>query len=140
MSKLNCILLIDDDEATNHYHKIIIEDLGIIDHVHVCTDGRDALDYLTNQGDYIHNGAIYPCPELIFLDINMPGTNGFEFLEAYQNLPKEQKGDRVIIMLTTSLNAEDKARAASFSDVSEYRNKPLTAEYILEVAQKYFNN
>ena len=139
-SKLNCILLVDDDEATNEFHEFLLVELDIVKHIQQCIDGKDALNYLTNQGKYANKGNGYPCPELIFLDINMPGMNGFEFLEAYHNLPPDQKGNLIIIMLTTSLLEEDRKRAASYSEVTEFRNKPLTREYVLEVIEKYCNN
>lgn len=137
MSKIKSILLIDDDPGINDYHKIIINKTGITDHIHICTDGQDAMDYLTNQGEYIKYD-IYPSPELIFLDINMPGMNGFEFLEAYQNLNKSQKGNQVIIMLTTSLNEDDKTKALSYPSVSSFLNKPLSKKIINELVISYF--
>lgn len=138
MSKLNCILLVDDDEATNHYHKIIIKDLGITNHIQVCYDGGEALEYLTNSGEYESDSKTYPQPELIFLDINMPGLNGFDFLEEYKLLPPEQKGNRIIFMLTTSLNDDDRIRAEAYSDVAGFHNKPLEGDSVKEILKQYF--
>ncbi|MFD0992434.1 response regulator [Tenacibaculum geojense] len=137
MGKLNCILLVDDDRATNFFHKMVIEDLKVCNHVQICTDGRDALDYLTNQGDYSKNKN-YPKPELIFLDINMPGLNGFDFLEEYKDLPSDLKDSKIIIMLSTSLIEDDRLRAESYKEVSEFKNKPLTEKYITDIIIKYF--
>ncbi|WP_075342255.1 response regulator [Tenacibaculum agarivorans] len=138
MSKLNCILLIDDDAATNMYHKIVIDRSEIANHVQVCIDGQDALNYLTNKGEYVNNGVTYPRPVLIFLDINMPGMNGFEFLDAYQLLPEEQKGNLIIMMLTTSLNEEDKVKAKSYKEVSGFLNKPLSKDVLDGIIEQYF--
>jgi len=44
--KLDCILLIDDDEPTNYYNSLIIEETGYADHVHVVQSGKKALEYL----------------------------------------------------------------------------------------------
>ena len=50
--KLNCVLLIDDDEPTNYYNSLIIEETGCADHVQVVQSGQKALEYLTNSEHY----------------------------------------------------------------------------------------
>ncbi len=139
MKKLDCVLLIDDDEAGNMYNKFILEDTGIVKNIQITTNGKEALDYITNQGKYIENGTKYPKPDLILLDINMPVMDGFEFLEEYHNLPKEIKGEIIIVMLTTSLLPEDKEKATSYNEVSDFMNKPVTKEYISGIMSRYFS-
>jgi len=139
MPELNCVLLIDDDSATNTYHQIVMDRLGISNHIQICINGKDALNYLTNQGDYIDKTNL-PKPDLIFLDINMPGMNGFDFLDEYQSLPEEQKEEYVIIMLTTSLNEEDELKAKAYTTVSDFLNKPLRKDILGDIVQKYFTS
>jgi len=131
--KLNCILLIEDDEATNFIHKVIITKLDCTNHVEIAKNGLEAIDYLKTM-----KGGGYPKPELILLDINMPKMNGWEFLEEYQKLDIEQKGDIVIVMLTTSLNVDDAEKANSIKDVTGFRNKPMSIPLFTEILQKYF--
>lgn len=121
--KLNCMLLVDDDTITNTYNQIVINRLEVTHHIEIATDGKQALDYLTRQGSYANAEEEMPFPEIIFLDINMPGMNGFEFLEAIEklevpNIPK-------IVMLTTSFLDEDREKAESFDFVKGYLSKPL---------------
>ena len=87
MEKLNCVLLIDDDESTNFLHEIIINQSKITKQVIAHQSGSSALEYLQSK----MNGE-YPQPDLIFLDINMPGMNGWEFLEEYKKLEEAQQG------------------------------------------------
>lgn len=131
--KINCILLVDDDPDDNFLHKLIIEESGLCDCVCIAENGLQALELLKNT-----ESDCYLRPEVILLDINMPGMNGFEFLEEYEKLPPEQKARVVLMMLTTSLNPDDERRAREFGDVSGYRSKPLTRDMLDDVVKKYF--
>lgn len=133
--KLNSVLLIDDDESTNFLHEIIIKKSGITEQVIAKQSGKAALDYLQSK-----DNGLYPQPDLIFLDINMPGMNGWEFLEEYKKLDKEQQGKLVVVMLTTSLNPGDEERAQSMSEIDDFKNKPLSVEMLHDVMEKNFPN
>src|SRR5436190_13327624 len=127
--KLNCVLLIDDDFATNFINKTVINKAGVAEHIEIALNGKEALDYLTNQGKF-ESEEKYPKPELILLDINMPVMDGWEFIEAYQNLSAEQKGDIIIVMLTSSFNPDDRSKANQFTEISDFRNKILTMDVL----------
>lgn len=131
--KLNCILLIDDHEPTNFLHKMVIEEANCTKQVVAIENGQDALDYLSSK----QNGG-YPQPDLIFLDINMPGMDGWEFLEHYKHLCIAQKGQVVVVMLTTSLNPDDLERAKQIREITCFRNKLLTSEMLKEILDRYF--
>ncbi|WP_256012216.1 response regulator [Desertivirga xinjiangensis] len=134
---LNCILLIDDDLATNFLHRKVVQTTGIEVHVQTTTSGRDALDFLCELSAYQNTPEI-PRPGIIFLDINMPEMNGWEFLEEYDKLKDEQKAEIVVVMLTTSLNPDDEARAFSNKNITTFLNKPLKPEVLEELAEKFF--
>jgi len=133
--KLHSILLVEDDEATNYINQMIIRKLDCADHVHVSWNGADALDYLRHVSRQDTNRR----PELILLDLNMPGLNGWEFLEEYDKLKADEKGQVVVVMLTTSLNPEDKHRADSNPSIAGFRNKPLTPDAMQEILSQYFS-
>jgi CheY-like chemotaxis protein len=137
-NKINCILLIDDDEPTNFLSQMIIEEADCAGDIQIAFSGVQAIDYLTSQGTSVSGQTSYPRPDLIFLDINMPAMNGWEFLQKYSNLQKEHKGNIVIIMLTTSLNPDDRLRSKDFPDVSGFENKPLTREKLEALLKKHF--
>ncbi|NJB70036.1 CheY-like chemotaxis protein [Saonia flava] len=132
-SKLKSILLIDDDKATNFVHKIVIKKADCIENVVVAENGQEALEYL-----HTTQNVSPPEPNIIFLDINMPVMNGWEFLEEYEKLNTNEQGDIILIMLTTSLNPDDLKKANGFSSISGYRNKPLTVEMIDEICEEFF--
>ncbi len=133
-NKLNSILLIDDDEATNFIHQFVIQDHGFCNHIVTKLNGQEALDYLDTPNE---NGL--PNPDIIFVDINMPTLDGWGFLEKYETEFGRQPS-KIIVMLTTSLNKHDKERAESMNVISEFRNKPLSTEILDEIVEKYFTN
>ena len=137
-NKINCILLIDDDEPTNFLSQMIIEQADCAAEIQIAYSGGQAIDYLTSQGTSTSGQNTYPRPDLIFLDINMPAMNGWEFLQKYNSLEKEHKGNIVIIMLTTSLNPDDRLRSKDFPDVSGFENKPLTRVKLEALLKKHF--
>jgi CheY-like chemotaxis protein len=144
--QLNCILLIDDDEPTNFLNKMTLEQMGCTRHIRIAQSGQEALDYLisTNPGDDPCSATgrppdYHPRPDLIFLDINMPAMDGWEFLQRYKQLPSGQKADIVLIMLTTSLNPDDEMRTRKMPEIAGFENKPLKKEHVYALLEKYFH-
>ncbi len=131
--KLNCILLVEDDDTTNFYNQFLIENLDLAEHVAVTSNGQEALEYLKLAG----NGEA-TTPDLILLDINMPVMNGFEFIEEYENLPNDWKSKILVVMLTTSLHPNDVARAQEHPSIREYFFKPLLKDKLGALVEKYF--
>lgn len=132
--KLKCILLIDDDYATNYIHKRVINSAEITDNIVALESGYDALKYL-EETDFQE----FPRPEIIFLDINMPGMDGWEFLESYEQLVESQKSKIVLVMLTTSLNPDDKNKSEHIKSIDGFRNKPLTIEILQGIIDEHFS-
>ncbi|MFD1874154.1 response regulator [Hymenobacter bucti] len=131
--KLCCTLLVDDDETTNYLNRRLLEKLDVTEQVVVALNGEEALQVLRTQC----TEASRSCPALVFLDINMPQMNGFEFLSAYEQLPLPQRGAIVIVMLTTSLHPQDMERLQQFS-VAGFLSKPLNKDKVNDVLQAHF--
>src|SRR3954464_15966261 len=125
MQSVKRILLVDDDPITNMINtKIIIKSFNII--VSAFTNGREALD----QIDLSIKAFPEQVPNLIFLDINMPQMDGWEFLDEFQKLPRAFLETCSVIMLSSSLDREDIQRSKTYSAVREFVSKPLTADKV----------
>jgi CheY-like chemotaxis protein len=133
MEKLNCILLVDDDNDCNYLHKRVLKKTQCAERIEVVNDGEQALHFLKTA---VHGK--YPCPDLILLDINMPGMNGWEFLEEYEKLDSEVRAKIVLVMLTSSVSPDDEARALKMNIIGGFRRKYLNEESILEIINAYF--
>jgi CheY-like chemotaxis protein len=131
--KLKKILLIDDDDATNYVNGKIIGIAGCTEEVVAIESAEAALVYLRTVGD---GGPVRP--DIIFLDINMPGMNGWEFLDEYDLLPEAQKGKVILVMLTTSVSPEDKRKAKEKGIINGFKTKPLTVDKVNDLIKEYF--
>jgi CheY-like chemotaxis protein len=123
MHTLKKILLVDDDKAVNFINRLVLQENDINCNIVEATDGQQALDHLEAHDE---------CPDVIFLDINMPGMDGFEFLSALKNRDKCCNHSN-IFMLTSSIREEDKARALSSGLVKGYFDKPLSNAHIKQI-------
>lgn len=126
---LGLVLLIDDDPHDNFFHARVIRKSGRFRDVLVREGAVEALEYLKSGGER---------PDLIFLDINMPGMNGWEFLEEYQGLDPSRRCKVIVVMLTTSEDPADIVKAKSFNLAPEFRTKPLTQSMLDEILDRYF--
>jgi len=129
MEKLARILLVDDDDTTNFLNEHLLKKLDVTDQVQVARNGQQALDLLTQNPPY--------SPTLLLLDVNMPGMDGMEFLEAYHALPVAQQQATKIVMLTTSMDSRDLGRINELP-VAGLVSKPLSRDKIADLLQLHF--
>ena len=116
-------LLIDDSKATNFFNKVMIEKVATPKDLKIAVNGLDALNILNLP--YI--------PDLIFLDINMPVMDGWEFLKEFQKLDARFKNVSIMIMLGVELPLEKKALIHTISNVKGCTGKMLTRDIIQNV-------
>ncbi|MFT4602758.1 MAG: CheY-like chemotaxis protein [Arenicella sp.] len=129
--KINKVLLVDDNEASNNYNKRLILSLDLADQVSAVLNGQKAFDY-------IELCDVTNLPNVIILDINMPVTDGFEFLKLYDSLEDLKKKNIVIVMLTTSSNPIDRLKTDDMENVAHVFNKPLLKDNLIGLWEKFF--
>lgn len=126
-TNIKTVMLIDDNKIDNFFHERAIKKHNDAIKVIVYLSAEEALTAIKeNQSDEV--------PEVIFLDINMPGMNGWEFLDEYFKLDEKQRKSIVITMLSTSENPDD-MKSAQELGVS-FSSKPLTTEILNDLESK----
>lgn len=122
---LRSILIIDDSEFDRYILKRQIREAGISEHIFEADDGKSAAEFLDNYQckSEEYPGKLPPC--IIFLDINMPRMNGFEFLEYYRMLLEKNEALRstIIMMFSSSEIDEEKQKALAYDFVRDYITK-----------------
>ncbi|MCG3166423.1 MAG: hypothetical protein POELPBGB_02202 [Bacteroidia bacterium] len=132
MKKLNKIVFIDDDIPTNEYHKFIVKKANV---------ARDSLFFTTAEGALAYLSDIstkYDFPDLIFIDINMPGMSGHQFIDAVRGLPNFNEGRTALAYLATTMTNEDVANFAA-NGMKYYYFKTITAVGICKIVKEIFN-
>lgn len=123
--RFESVLLVDDNEIDNFINEKVMSSTGFANDVVVKLSADDALSYLREVQD--DDSRI---PDLIFLDLNMPGKDGFDFLEEYEAIGDKVRSKTRIIVLSSSISPEDINRASTNPHVQKYINKPLSEKYL----------
>lgn len=122
MTKINSIYIIDDDPIILFGIKKLLHRSVECDRIYEFKNGKPALKALLHQIE--HGGLI---PDVIFLDINMPIMDGWEFLNEFVKLPIEKKV--IINIITSSIDPCDKRRWMEYKTITEhhleFKNKPI---------------
>jgi len=132
MEVLKNVMLVDDDYATNYLHQLFLEESGRVENVIVAKSADEALELLKE------GLADSQIPDIIFLDINLPAKNGWEFIDEYSEIVGEVSNNSKVIMLSTSENPRDMEKSKEYKLIKEYRIKPLSVPIINEIVDKYF--
>lgn len=127
MSAPERFILIDDNEADNVFHEIMIRRAGFKGDILVFESGIDALRYL--QSDAL------AVPTCIYLDINMPLMDGFEFAQAATPL-LAGKPTVVLMMLTSSDSPKDRERVNAIPVIQGFVTKPLLVDAVRNMLQR----
>jgi CheY-like chemotaxis protein len=126
--KYYAVMLVDDNEIDNLINQKMIEASNICDHIFIHSGAKSAIEFLKNIEKLLKGPIDLYLPEIIFLDIDMPLMDGFQFLDEFERLSDSIKNHCKVVMLTSSLNPQDMNKAKKNQYVLKYMNKPLTQE------------
>ena len=121
------VIIIDDNEDDLLFAQINVQRCGHPAELKQFLRGQDALAFLAS-GELVE-------PALVLLDINMPVMNGFDFLEAYEQLPIASRASVMVVMLTSSIDERDRQRAFSYASVKDYLRKPIERSRVAHLLQ-----
>ena len=126
------ILLVEDSPEDYEATLRAFRKSGLKNPVHRCEDGEEALDYLFRRGRY-GDPASSPCPGVILLDLNLPGTDGRQVLA-------EIKGDEnlkkiPVVVLTTSVDERD-IDACYRAGANSYIQKPVDIDGFVKAIER----
>ncbi|MBX2903748.1 MAG: response regulator [Chitinophagales bacterium] len=126
MEKNYHILLIDDDRAFNFLNEKIIEFEKFATKISSHVSPVEALEELKDIAQSNPPGF----PDFIFLDINMPDMDGWEFMDNFRQLPAEVIAKTRVFILTSSLNPLDIEKSKTYEEIKGFASKPLTTEIL----------
>ncbi len=125
------VFVIDDDDIYQFTIGMALKNIPRVKLVHTFFDGAKALEHIK-----INQNQVDELPDIIFLDINMPVMDGFQFMDEFVDLlPKLNKNIKVY-MVSSSMDPKDIKKAKRINEISDYLIKPLNAKVVKEILSK----
>jgi CheY-like chemotaxis protein len=127
-----CILLVEDNRMDVELTMDAFREARLANEIHVAANGQEALDYVFGQGKY-NDRQKYPYPNLVLLDLKLPGVDGFEVL---RKIKSSEWVKRIPVIILTS-SKEEGDRALSYDiGANSYLVKPITFDGFLDVVRQ----
>jgi CheY-like chemotaxis protein len=131
--KLDLVLLIDDDDLANTLNSIILRQSGLVNSIEAVRSGDkglQALEVCQSENKW---------PAIIFVDINMPGINGWEFITIFGEKFATFKRKCIICLLSSSLDPRDREKVNTSEFIDFFISKPLSIEIVSDLCDKYYD-
>ena len=132
MNKPSVFLLVEDNEDDVFFMERAFKDAALKNPLRVVTNGEEAIDYLSGTGEYSNRNQ-FPLPDIVFLDLKMPGIDGFEVLAWI----RQQENFAVPVVLLTSSAQEVDYRRARELGADCYLLKPPTATMLQSCCEQF---
>lgn len=124
---------VDDDEIFTYGFKKLTAIRRLFDKILHFNNGKEAIDYLTDPQNSNH------LPDVLFVDINMPVMNGWEFNAAFEEIKSQLGKNITIYTISSSVDLGDIRRAKNNPLIADYLLKPIDEVYLAEIARKLQN-
>ena len=123
---LEKILCIDDDPITLMLCKMVITKALFSNEIATAKNGEEALKYYDN----LKTTFTIKKPQLIFLDLNMPVMNGWEFLDSFVTAEYSEYHDTKVIILSSTIDPQDLEKSKKYPMVIDFLSKPISKEML----------
>ncbi len=124
---IKTILCIDDDPITLMLCKKVITKVSFSEEIIFASNGQEAYELLRK---ICFDKELGNLPNLIFLDLNMPVMNGWEFLDSIEKELKNNLKDTKVIILSSTIDPADYNKAKQYEMVSHFLSKPITVDML----------
>jgi len=123
------VILIDDDMIYHKIAQLMLKEYSSVDEVVSTTDGKATLEYLEENKDDVNT-----LPDYIFLDLNMPEYDGWDFLNGYKKIYQSLRKAVHLYIVSSSVNPSDLERSKGYTFVESFIIKPLRRDFLRGLA------
>lgn len=125
------VIFIDDDEDLNFLQERMCSRCKAVSHYYIASSALETLHYLSETS---------VAPDIIFVDINMPVMNGFQFIEEFEKNYSSKFPETQLYVLSSSVRSDDKRKSLEYPSVKAFLIKPLTEEQLLGICHQQVNS
>lgn len=130
------VAIIDDDSIYRFTATRIIQLSHLAGSIHQFVSGNEALEYIST-----HKNSQELLPDIVLLDLNMPVTDGWMFLDSFREIKSILCKDIMIYLVTSSIDVRDIRHSKMYPEIKGFISKPLEFEKIKEIlSTEHYSN